>query len=45
MKDGGASMDYDILLDLATDLGWELAMSGAETYRVEESIQIGRAHV
>ena len=31
-------MDYDILLDLATDLGWELAMSGAETYRVEESI-------
>ena len=31
-------MDYHILLDLATDLGWELAMCGAETYRVEESI-------
>ena len=31
-------MDYHILLDLATDLGYELAMSGAETFRVEESI-------
>ena len=31
-------MDYNILLDLATDLGYELAMCGAETYRVEESI-------
>jgi len=31
-------MDYDILLDLVTDLGYSLAMSGAETYRVEESI-------
>ena len=31
-------MDYNILLDLATDLGYELAMSGAETFRVEESI-------
>lgn len=31
-------MDYNVLLDLATDLGYELAMSGAETFRVEESI-------
>ena len=31
-------MDYDILLDLATDLGYRLAMSGAETFRVEDSI-------
>jgi len=31
-------MEYSKLLDLATDLGYELAMSGAETYRVEESV-------
>ncbi len=31
-------MDYNILLDLVTDLGYELAMSGAETFRVEESV-------
>ena len=31
-------MDYDVLLDLVTDLGYNLAMSGAETFRVEESI-------
>ena len=31
-------MDYNLLLDLTADLGYELAMSGAETYRVEESI-------
>ena len=31
-------MDYYKLLDVATDLGYELAMCGAETYRVEESI-------
>lgn len=31
-------MDYNALLDLATDIGYELAMSGAETFRVEESI-------
>ena len=31
-------MDYYALLDLATDLGYELAMAGAETFRVEESI-------
>lgn len=31
-------MDYSTLLDLVTDLGYELAMCGAETFRVEESI-------
>lgn len=32
-------MDYDGLLDLAADLGYGLLESGAEIYRVEESIQ------
>ena len=31
-------MEYGILLELATDLGYELAMCGAETFRIEESI-------
>lgn len=31
-------MNYDTLLDLVTDLGYRLSMSGAETFRVEESI-------
>ena len=31
-------MNYNTLLDLAVDLGYELAMCGAETFRVEESI-------
>lgn len=31
-------MDYNLLMDLATDLGYELAMAGAETFRVEESV-------
>lgn len=31
-------MDYYALLDMAVALGYELAMAGAETYRVEESI-------
>ncbi len=31
-------MDYYLLLDMAVELGYELAMAGAETYRVEESI-------
>ena len=31
-------MDYYLLLDMAVSLGYELAMAGAETYRVEESI-------
>ena len=34
----GSFLDYNLLLDLATDLGYRLAMSGAETFRVEESI-------
>ena len=32
-------MDYNTLLELATDMGYRLAMSGAETFRVEESIR------
>ena len=31
-------MEYSKLFDLATDLGYHLAMSGAETFRVEESV-------
>ncbi len=31
-------MDYSALLDLATEIGYRLALSGAETFRVEESI-------
>lgn len=31
-------MDYNALLELATNLGYELSMSGAETFRVEESM-------
>ena len=31
-------IDYNQLLDLAVDLGYELSMSGAETFRVEDSI-------
>ena len=33
-------MDYNTLLDLCTDLGYRLAMCGAETFRVEESINL-----
>lgn len=32
-------MDYNLLLELATDLGYRLAMNGAETFRIEESIR------
>lgn len=31
-------MDYNILLDLVADLGYKLAMCGAETFRIEESV-------
>ncbi|MBE7001986.1 MAG: threonine/serine exporter family protein [Ruminococcaceae bacterium] len=31
-------MDYNILLDLVTELGYNLAMAGAETFRIEDSI-------
>ena len=31
-------MDYDSLLNLTTDLGYQLMASGAEIYRVEESM-------
>lgn len=32
-------MNYNLLLELVTDVGYRLAMCGAETFRVEESIQ------
>lgn len=32
-------MDYDELLNFATELGYRLQVSGAEIYRVEESVQ------
>ena len=32
-------MDYNILLDLTTELAYQLAMCGAETFRVEECIK------
>ena len=31
-------MNYELFLDLATELGYRLSSCGAETYRVEESI-------
>ena len=31
-------MDYRVLMELASELGTRLAVAGAETYRVEESI-------
>lgn len=31
-------MDYNTLMDLAADFGYELSMSGAETFRIEDSI-------
>lgn len=31
-------MDYDALIELAVELGYRLAISGAETFRVEESV-------
>ena len=32
------ALDYSTLLDLTSEIGYQLAMSGAETYRIEESI-------
>ena len=32
-------MDYSTLLELTTDLGYRLAMNGAETFRIEESVR------
>ena len=38
-------MDYNTLLDFVTELGYHLAMSGAETFRVEDTInRITRAY-
>ena len=31
-------MNYSLLLELTTTLGYRLAMAGAETFRIEESI-------
>ena len=31
-------MDYNTIMDLAADLGYELSLSGAETFRVEDSM-------
>lgn len=31
-------MDYPLIFDVAMEIGYRLAMSGAETYRIEESI-------
>ena len=31
-------MDYYLLTDLAATMGYHLAMSGAETFRVEDTI-------
>lgn len=31
-------MDYNTILDLAVEIGYKLAMNGAETFRIEESI-------
>ena len=31
-------MDYFVLIDMAVELGYQLAMAGAETYRVEDSV-------
>lgn len=32
-------MNYDVLLNIAMEIGYRLMMSGAEIYRVEESVQ------
>lgn len=32
-------MDYNTLLELTTDLGYRLAMNGAETFRIEDSVR------
>ena len=32
-------MDYNILLEMTADLGYRLAMNGAETFRIEESVR------
>ena len=39
LREGDDSMDYDKLLNLGTELGRRLMSSGAEIYRVEESVQ------
>lgn len=36
---GAATVDYDELLNFATEMGFRLQVCGAEIYRVEESVQ------
>ena len=31
-------MDHDLLLDMAAELGYRLSLSGAETFRIEDSV-------
>ena len=38
-RGGAANLDYDKLLTLSSDLGYHLLLSGAEIYRVEESVR------
>ena len=35
----GCSMNYTVLMDLVSAIASKLATSGAETYRVEESVK------
>lgn len=36
---GGIATEYDALLNLGVELGYELMLSGAEVYRVEDSVR------
>lgn len=38
-EEGTGPLDYDVLINLATDMGFRLLETGAEIYRVEESVQ------
>ena len=36
---GEGTMDYYLLTHLAADMGYQLAMAGAETFRVEDTMR------
>lgn len=36
---GKTTMDYYLLADMTVQIGYELAIAGAETYRVEETMR------
>ena len=36
---GKSGMDYYLLADMTVQIGYELAVAGAETYRVEETMR------